>query len=286
MWKLKAGAASIVFALAGLALGGAAPPQEQAPSGKAAEQIQPAAPSTPDYSPYADQQADSCYYAQDHDAADLCAQWRAALAAEKAAELSRTGNLIGGAGVLFSFLSIVLVFFALRQTEHSLVEARKANKLAHDASQRELRAYVNVTQVAVSPFESGRVPVFALELTNTGNTPARDVRLISQPFFYRPKKAEPKIRFKELTGIGSRMALAPHKPVVHPCGLLAALTRGQAEDLNKGHLGVIYAGVVIYRDIFKRRHFTTFKVRFDREIPIGDNGLRAMAVCQKGNTVS
>ena len=87
----------LVLAL-GLVLAGAAPPKEGGIGKAPAEKIKPSAPKTPDYSAYPDKEAESCYTAKDHDSADLCAQWRAAIAAEKAAKATEGGNLVGGIG--------------------------------------------------------------------------------------------------------------------------------------------------------------------------------------------
>jgi len=115
---------SIILAL-GLILCGATPPEKQAVHTQAPEQVEPSSSSTPDYTPYPDKYAEACYGSKNHDSADLCAQWRAAIAAEKAAETTRWGNIIAGIGAALSFFSIVLVICALRQTEKSLQIAQK-----------------------------------------------------------------------------------------------------------------------------------------------------------------
>src|SRR5688500_299527 len=68
---------------------GAANPQSQKPEQPQTQQQKPTAQPTPRYAPYPSWQADACYNAKDHNAAALCAQWRAAVAAEKAAHEAR-----------------------------------------------------------------------------------------------------------------------------------------------------------------------------------------------------
>ena len=96
--------------VAAILLGGAGPQQKPEVPSLATQQAQPAQPlppvaavTAPQYTPEPDRNADGCYNARDHDAADLCAQWRAAIAAEKA--LLPLLSLIGfPASVRFSLL--------------------------------------------------------------------------------------------------------------------------------------------------------------------------------------
>ena len=171
----------------GLALTGAAPPNEKPIGQTAAQQVKPSAPPTPDYSPYPDKQAKGCYNAKNHDAADLCAQWRAAIAAEKSASIGFWGNWISAIGGLLSFASVVLVVFALKQTERSLGEAKEANTIAISA----LRPWLSIKEIKVRTFAypapiPGEIPApggarfqvnHQIEITveNTGSKPALDV---------------------------------------------------------------------------------------------------------------
>jgi hypothetical protein len=176
----------IILALVGwLILTGTSPPHKESPKTNTEEQEQVAAAPVSNFAAYPNKYADRCYQAKNHDTADLCAQWRAAIAAEKAAESGWWGNLISGFGGLLSFISVVLVVMALRQTEKSRGQAREANHIAKLAHERAVRAYVNVTKVMVTPFVPGQAPLFVVEFVNSGATPAMDLRLISQAFFSR-----------------------------------------------------------------------------------------------------
>ena len=74
-----------LFVLAlGLILCGAQPPKEQTQGKPSAHETEQ--PASKPYAPYPGYNPDPCYQAKDHDTADLCAQWRAAIAAEKAAK--------------------------------------------------------------------------------------------------------------------------------------------------------------------------------------------------------
>ena len=117
------GCRGIFCAFVGLALSGAAPPKKDAVTPQATSQPRRATSPLPDYTPYPNRYADSCYGDKNHDTADLCAQWRAAVAAEKATDTAYWSNWIAGAGAMLSFVSIILVVIALGQT-------RKANRIS------------------------------------------------------------------------------------------------------------------------------------------------------------
>lgn len=84
------------------------------------------------YLPYPDKYDERCYYAPNHDSADLCAQWRAVVATERAASAANSGNYIGSAGAVLSFISIVLVLIALGQTRNANRLSKKQFETARD----------------------------------------------------------------------------------------------------------------------------------------------------------
>lgn len=82
------------------------------------------------YSAYPDADSYKCYYAKQHDSADLCAQWRAAIAAEQSARWAFWGFAVSGIATLLSGLGLVALLRSLRQTEDSLDESRAANSIS------------------------------------------------------------------------------------------------------------------------------------------------------------
>lgn len=159
------------------------------------------------YRPYAHRFSDACYNAKDHDAADLCAQWRAALAAEKAASESRLATIAAFVGIALSFATLAGLIVTIWQTRGALKEARRGNRLnliferrarrenreaavdqttalmiaqgqldlARDTARIQTRPYVYF--VEKDEYDSGfvRDEVFSAELKNFGLTPARNV---------------------------------------------------------------------------------------------------------------
>lgn len=92
-------------------------------------------PAAAPYTPYPRVNDPHCYEASDHDAADLCAQWRAAIAAERAANGAGLANWIGATSAVLSFISTVLVLIALAQTR----TANKFSQMEYDASREEAK---------------------------------------------------------------------------------------------------------------------------------------------------
>lgn len=127
----------ILVAFAGLALTAAQQQSEQRESQRNAQQTQGTASSAPSptksaeppYRPYPERYSDACYDAQDHDAADLCAQWRAALAAEKAAQEARIATIAAIIGTFLSLATVIGLIVTIWQTHGALGEARRGNRL-------------------------------------------------------------------------------------------------------------------------------------------------------------
>ena len=161
--------------VAGLILTGASPTIGESVQPKSVERVDPAPTPTPNYTPFANYNPDPCYKAAHHDTADLCAQWRAAIAAEKATEISVWGNWISAFAGVLSFLSIVLVVIALRQTERSLREAKAANEIASEMGKKQLRAYLSAEDHTIYNFFRGGNTALQVKIWNRGQTPARHV---------------------------------------------------------------------------------------------------------------
>jgi hypothetical protein len=82
---------------------------------------------------------DPCYRAKSHDKADLCAQWRAAIAAEKSAHEARRATNWSVAATFLSFIAVVGLIVTLWQTSGALGEARRGNILAMRENARATR---------------------------------------------------------------------------------------------------------------------------------------------------
>lgn len=148
---------------------------------------------TGNYAAYPEVYAHSCYASENHDSADLCAQWRAALAAEKATDVSETSMLVAIIGTVLSVLSTIFVVIALVKTQEANDLSRQqfetaradaeemarladeANKQSREHFEKDRRPYVFLESVGDCIFteENGQKSIiWNFALTNHGRTPA------------------------------------------------------------------------------------------------------------------
>ncbi len=142
-----------------------------------------------DFKAYTDKHSDNCYDNGDHDVADLCAQWRAALAAEDSARWSKASIYVSVFGTLVSALGLIFLIKSLRQTDIALEQAKIAGDRADDSDQRQLRAYL-YPRIAVARISKRtshvRCPV-DIYLKNTGRTPAKLLNYECRLFITSPE---------------------------------------------------------------------------------------------------
>jgi hypothetical protein len=122
------------------------------------------------YAAYPIGEATACYEAPHHDSADLCAQWRAAIAAEKAAESARYANWLSIIGATLTVVGAGFVYA-------TLVETKRSADAAHDANRPWVEIVVDEASLWVG---SGANVSFQATLTNRGNSPATGVQIVSK----------------------------------------------------------------------------------------------------------
>jgi len=118
----------VFFAIIGwLALCGA---REATPSARPVASPVPISAPSPGskFTAYPGYDPDPCYRMADHDAADLCAQWRASIAAEKSAHEARRSATWSIIATFLSALSLGAVAYALKLTVESNNIARAAQR--------------------------------------------------------------------------------------------------------------------------------------------------------------
>jgi hypothetical protein len=269
----------------GLVLAGASPPANATLEAKIPDQISPSLPPAIDYSPYPKYNPDPCYRDKNHDAADLCAQWRAAIAAENAATLSTWSNWIAGVGALLSFLSIVLVIAALRQTERSLRETRAANEIARDTATRQLRAYINFADARIPPGGPIGKLCLTVDIHNGGQTPAYDLRAVYRIQLSNEGPDRFRFMFRDSNPVEfSKSVVGPGRStsISDDYDLTPALRWALAKNTDTL---VIFAGIVTYRDAFGKRRLSTFRYFIDPGALPGEKGA-LLKVCGTGNSAN
>lgn len=249
------------------------------------------------YSAYPDENADPCYYAANHDSADLCAQWRAAVAAERSARWTEAGFWIGLLGTVLSGAGLTALLISLRQTERSLGEARRGNRIAMKAnaratrqsiasnietqraieiaaitaaaaqrhaevallsSKKSLRAYLAVDNIEVKLVSASAVSVEVF-IVNKGSTPARVLDVKHKLWIGPVSQINP-------MDSGPVMEKYWHLPDWLPHGSLQSILsyNQDVEDISKINEESVdtYAyGRIEYADAFDDRHWFTYCYR-------------------------
>jgi hypothetical protein len=272
----------LLLAVLALALAGAQQPDKQNHGATGGKQAGSAvAPPTP-YAPYANKYSDACYGSKNHDTADLCAQWRAALAAEKATHEARRATTWA---IAATFLSVVTVigltitiwqtFFALgharlsnliaqranarstRHTMRALDAADRQNEIAADTAKKQLRAYVATKPVGFVR-EPGGVRVFT-GVANGGTTPAYELRIFPTGRIDVPNispEAVKAIQEHAPASVESAIVLVSGQDIGREFGINV----GEAEEAacRAGDRWLYFAGRIEYTDVFGDKHNTWF----------------------------
>jgi hypothetical protein len=140
---------------------------------------QPTSPPEPPFVAHGDPFDPGCYRETVHDRADLCAQWRAVLAAETAASSSGRANTIAIVSSIFSLLGIIglLVTLWLTRTANTLSRraaeaAEKTMRDAREIGEAQARCYLSIEAVMTYISESDGRPRIMVSIRNSGASPA------------------------------------------------------------------------------------------------------------------
>lgn len=106
-----------------------------------------------------------CHDPHGKEESDLCAQWRAAYAAENSAYWAKWSFWVGALGIAGLIATII-------QGRLGLDRAMDANSIARDIGEAQTRAYVSIENAWLS-FENARFS-FRLQVVNSGQSPASD----------------------------------------------------------------------------------------------------------------
>lgn len=123
-----------------------------------------------------------CYRETDHDRADLCAQWRAALAAEAAAASSARANTIAIVSSIISALGIMGLLATLWLTRAANTLSRRAAEAAERTAQdsrqigeAQARCYLSIEAVRAYISETDGRPRLLVSIRNSGASPALEM---------------------------------------------------------------------------------------------------------------
>lgn len=120
-----------------------------------------------------------CKEGDDNRASDLCAQWKAANAAQNATTAAWLFGALGSLIGAFTLAAAVAAAkFAKNAADHTETGAKAAQDAVSEArriGEAQVRCYLTVSNVQIS-FESNRIDTVKCEIRNTGQSPAIDVK--------------------------------------------------------------------------------------------------------------
>lgn len=206
-----------------------------------------------------------CRYGDENRRSDLCAQWKAADAASKAALWSfwtfLSSTVIGLIGLCGLFFTVRYARKAWLASQQATSIANEALKVTRDTSQLELRAYLSVLVGSATYQETAKSLRFAVNpsLVNGGNTPARQVRYVANAAIL-PVPLPDNFKFPLAGAEKKRGGIVPAGHAF----ILSAVVPDFVAETEISHIcqaqgrAVYTWGWVIYRDVFGKKHRTTF----------------------------
>lgn len=197
---------------------------------------------------------------------DLCAQWRAADSARESAFWTAAGFwaaffglVVGSATVSAAVAAALFAKDAAQHTEDAANAAWASEKVARESAERQLRAYVSVSDFYMTDVVVGATPTANFTIRNGGATPAKrgrlnvavtfvaDARNHKLPSFIRrnPSTAEwgPNDEARQDLQLGSGWKV----------------TKQDMADLVAGKRVFLIAGIIIYTDVFGATRRTVFR---------------------------
>lgn len=169
--------AAVAIAVCAGTIGFSSPAMGEGPAGAPplVKSAEPASVST--HRPSADRLADDCYRSPIQDAADPCAQWRSAIAAEQAVAEAGKANWLEAGAILVGAATFLVTLFgllrSLRQTAKALKVSQASNAIAIESRRPWLKVTVNPKLFFIPGSEGSLHQVeLGVEAKNYGNSPA------------------------------------------------------------------------------------------------------------------
>jgi hypothetical protein len=133
---------------------------------------------------------------------------------------------------------------------------------AERTSERQLRAYIDAGRGTMRDFEIGKIPTVKVRFKNTGQTPARNLRINTNVIFL------PINRFKETLDMpleedgGSNGTLGAGGRIVIDLDLGGALTAEHFRYISEYQAAIYVFGLIRYNDVSGRERQSRFQLEF------------------------
>lgn len=194
---------------------------------------------------------------------------QSAKAAERQADYAEFGLWVGAVAALATAWAAWAAATAAKS-------AAASNEIARETAKRELRAYINITQVRVDGLEGDAR--FCLEYKNCGQTPAYDIRGWNG---IELRDIESTQIFESTGNDAGLGVLGPGNSAYFIKPAPRRLVMKEFDMLRAGEAAIYLWGEISYRDIFGEWHTTRFRYFIG-----GRHGVqpdRRMEYCDDGN---
>lgn len=194
--------------------------------------------------------------------------------------------LVTSIGTFLIWRQVKLTRQAVEDTGEATVAMQEANEIASDTARRQLRAYVMGTDHSVTHLYAGGRPKFIVKLHNFGQTPASEVRCRTIVRAINGDPDETRIMFREARqAVGlSNSLIGPTDFHVHVNGMdQGSLGSDASQMIERGEIIMTFAGVISYRDVFGKRHLTTFKYFLSPDTLNLKDTAYDLTACGRGN---
>lgn len=195
---------------------------------------------------------------------DLCAQWRAAEAAQESALWTRLGFFLGIAGTIGLFWTLYYTREAVKDTGDATVAMRESNAITRDFSKRQIRAYVSLDLADISlkliVGEPYSINVVAI---NNGSTPATNVSFSNSLGAAPPDwQWDDEIAARSDTYL---TVLHSQVPSNYAMATKFPITEDFIEAITEGHIIIHGRATCYYEDVFGDQHLTQIVIKIGKE---------------------
>jgi hypothetical protein len=212
----------------------------------------------------ADETAEPCEKGKDNRNSDLCAQWKAADAAEVSADWAGDTFWLGLVGTVFGCFTLIAAALAAYYAKRAAEETKRGADAAHDAivvtrelGQVQVRAYVAIGNIRVIGFNPDMTPEISYKIKNVGQSPAMRFQNVSR-FAIAEKPDEAKLNFAGgEKWDGPSVDLLPGAESAQ-ITKLPHLTKEIYESAMNRDGYLVFYGIAKYRTVFGKRCYVTF----------------------------
>lgn len=165
-------------------------------------------------------------------------------------------------GTFLIWWQVRLTRIATQETGKATVAMQRANSIAQDSSERQLRAYLGPEGDQISDLRIGGKGECFVKIYNRGATPAYNVRISHGVFLAAKEEQRGSVEFDKAFSQG-RVTIGPQQFIEVKANVAESIDSETFRKLKNGEWLVTFCGFVIYKDAFGTTRRTIFNYYFD-----------------------